>query len=118
MMRLAADLLDKQLIDRRGEPCGKVDGIVLRIDDGPPRVVAVEVGCITLARRLGPRCERWTRRLVERVAGRNRGEYRIAWSRVLDVGKDVRVDLESNRTAMMRAERWLRAHVIRRIPGA
>jgi sporulation protein YlmC with PRC-barrel domain len=117
-MRLVAELLDKQLVDRRGEPCGKVDGIVLRIGDGPPRVAALEVGCVTLAARLGSRWERWTRRLVDRTAGHVRGEYRIPWDRVVTIGKDVRVDLESNRTAMMRAERWLRAHVIGRIPGA
>ena len=118
MMRLAAELLDKQLIDRRGEPCGKVDGIVLRIDDGPPRVVALEVGCVTVARRLGARCERWARRLVDRAAGRIRGAYRIPWHRIVRIGKDVHVDLDASRTAMMRAERWLRAHFIRLIPGA
>jgi sporulation protein YlmC with PRC-barrel domain len=117
-MRLVAELLDKQLIDRRGEPCGKVDGIVLRIGDGPPRVAALEVGLVTLAGRLGPRWQRWTRRLVGRAACRIRGEYRIPWDRVVGVGKDVHVDLESNRTALMRAERWLRTHVIGRIPGA
>jgi hypothetical protein len=38
-MDLFRDILDKQIIDHRQEPMGKVDGLVLELtDEGPPRV--------------------------------------------------------------------------------
>ncbi len=116
-MKLVAEVLDKQLVDRRGHPCGKVDGIILEVGDGPPRVVALETGCLTLAARLGPRWARWARRLVARLGDRIAGRSRIPWRRIRDVGPNVHVDLTAERADLMRAERWLRDHVVRRIPG-
>jgi sporulation protein YlmC with PRC-barrel domain len=118
-MRLAADVLDKQIVDRNGHPCGKVDGIVLAVGDGPARVVALEVGVVTAAARLGPRVARVVRRLVRRLCGGLVCEtYRIPRRRVTRIGKDVHVDLDATRARLTRAERWLRDHVVRRIPGA
>src|SRR5919108_461534 len=67
MVRLTHDVLDSQLMDREGRPCGKVDGIVLVVGEHgtPPRVVALEVGALTLARRLHPRLARWLMRWDE-----------------------------------------------------
>jgi sporulation protein YlmC with PRC-barrel domain len=118
MMKLVADLLDKQLVDRDGHPCGKVDGIVLTVGHGPPRVSAIEVGCVTLADRLGRRAGRGMRRLVSRLGDRIAGRYRIPWRRIRDVGPDVHVDLSAERADLLRAERWLRDRIVRRIPGA
>jgi hypothetical protein len=118
MMRLVRDVLDKQIVDRHRRPCGKVDGIVLAVGHGAPRVVALEVGAVTLAGRLGPRWGRWARALVTRLGGRVAGEYRIPWRRVAGIGRDVHVDLDSARVRARRAERWLRDHVVAKIPGA
>ena len=53
-MDLVRDDLDKQLGDRQGKPIGRIDGIVMEIEEGrQPRVVAVEVGSVAQARRLG-----------------------------------------------------------------
>ena len=42
---LVRDLLDKQLVDRRHEPMGRVDGVVLTFADGEqPRVTSLESG--------------------------------------------------------------------------
>ena len=44
---------------------GKVDGIVLELDDGqPPRLAYIETGATTLARRLHPRLGK----VVDRIA--------------------------------------------------
>ncbi len=46
---LVADFLDEQLVDRKGEPAGRVDGIVIELrEDRPPRVVCVEASPITV----------------------------------------------------------------------
>ena len=71
------DILDKQLVDREDTEMGRVDGIVLSIDDGAPRIDHFELGFVVLARRLHPRLERWLQALrsrwtVRRTEPRNR----------------------------------------------
>src|SRR5437762_7806215 len=67
MMDLVRDLLDAQLVDRQDRQIGRVDGVLLEVRDGePPRVAAMEVGAITLARRLHPALGRWLRRFAIR----------------------------------------------------
>jgi hypothetical protein len=117
-MNLAADVLDKQLRDRSDRPCGKVDGIVLALDDDGARVVALEVGCVTLAARLGRRPARWARWLVRRLRRPLVGHWRIPWDRVVHIGRDVHVDVDGERGPLGRSERWLRERVVARIPGA
>ena len=54
-MRLVHDLLDIQILDARRRRAGKVDDILLEIRTGqPPRVAAIEIDALTLARRLHP----------------------------------------------------------------
>lgn len=54
-MDLVRDLLDKPLRDRNGVEMGRVDGVVLEVQDGePPRVIAIEIGPAVLAHRLRP----------------------------------------------------------------
>ena len=119
MVRLVHDLLDSQLMDREQRPCGKVDGIVLLIgESGPPRVVALEVGALTLARRVSPRVQRWLARAARWLGPAAPHAYRIPWSRVRSVGaKEIRVDLDAASTPLWTLERWLAERVIRRLPG-
>jgi sporulation protein YlmC with PRC-barrel domain len=114
---LIRDLLDKQLIDRNGRNCGKVDGVVLVIRDGRPRVESIEVGWLPLARRLGKRIAHWSERAMKRWSARNGEPYRLPFSKVLDVGKDVDIDLDAERSTILSTERWLRKHVVSHIPG-
>lgn len=110
---LVRDVLDKQLLDRESRPFGKVDGIVLEVRaDGPPRVVALEVGAATRLARLPAWLARWTRPLAGHAHA-----TRIAKESVLAVAKDVRVDIDATRTAAWRVEGWL-ARVLSRLPGA
>ena len=113
------DLLDKQLVDREQRKMGKVDGITLEVRDGaPPRLASIEIGPATLAWRLAP----WLGRLVERVLRRAGPEFatptRIPIGKLRDLGVDVEMDVDAERIGAMRAEDWLRVHLIEKIPGA
>jgi hypothetical protein len=122
MLDLVRDVLDKKLLDRElldGEHAvlGRADGLVAELRAGaPPRLVAIEVGAITLARRLHPRLAAWLatgwrRRLV-------RPPIRLPWNRVKDIGTEVILDPGRQRAQLLATESWVREHIIRRIPGA
>ncbi|RWK09906.1 hypothetical protein EN836_07210 [Mesorhizobium sp. M1C.F.Ca.ET.193.01.1.1] len=119
-MDLLRDLLDKQVVDRNQVKIGKVDGLVVELRrDLPPRIVAIELGSITLARRLGARPGRWMVWLVVRLGGKRHAKpHRIAWKKVRDVGVDIKVDVDVHRTTIFDWQDWLRDRVIGRIPGA
>jgi hypothetical protein len=119
-LELIRDILDKQVLDREQTKIGKVDGIIAELRAGePPRVAFVEIGTVALARRLGPRIGRWASRLGERLGGEaHREPYRIAWSRVRDIGVDIEVDIDVRETTIFDWQDWLRDHVIGRIPGS
>jgi hypothetical protein len=113
------DLLDKQLVDRDGEPFGRVDGIVMTYSaDAPPRITHLELGAQTLARRL-PRPFRpalaW---LARRLTPRGDTPVRIEASRILQLGRKIKIDIDGTRSAARETERWIRDHIIARIPGS
>ena len=114
---LIRDVLDNQLVDVDGKNAGKVDGIVLQLRDGePPRVAFLEVGPVTLARRLNRRLGDWVAR-VDGYLGNERGTpIRIPVSRVALEEPALRVDFSVNNTPIMALEKWLRAKIVRRIP--
>ena len=117
-MELAREVLDNQVIDRRGRKLGKVDGIVLAASAGRPlRVVAIEVGAAPLVQRLHARGGRWLERWMRRH-GQSLSRTRIPWRRVRHVGPDVRVAVDGERTRALALERWLRDRIVSRIPGA
>ena len=114
-MQLGRDVLDQQVIDAQGHQMGKVDGIVLEPGDGAAtRVAFVVVGGTTLLWRIHRGLARWAER-------RLRGEghvARIPWSKVVKIGVDVKVDVEAERSPALHWERWVRDHIISRIPGS
>ena len=114
---LVRDVLDNQLLDATGENAGKVDGIALELRDGqPPRVAFLEVGPVTLARRLNHRLGAWVAR-IDAHLGIGRGTpIRIPVSRVTLDEPSLRVDLAVNKSPIMAFEKWLRATIVRRIP--
>lgn len=119
-MDLIRDVLDTQLVDRNNKKMGRVDGLVMLIREGePPRVVYLEVGSITLARRLHPRLGRMIARLSEKLGGaRHREPFRIPWSKVIVTGVDVTVGLDAEETPVRDWQKWLRRKIVERIPGA
>jgi sporulation protein YlmC with PRC-barrel domain len=118
-MELIRDVLDKQIHDEKGCKIGKVDGIVIALRQGrPPRIMALELGVVTLARRIH-------RSLGDRVAQMERrwgltgsDPVRIGFEHVVETGVDVRVGIEATRTGALKWEDWLKDHVVSRIPGA
>jgi hypothetical protein len=84
-----------------------------------PRVAALEVGAVTLVRRLHPRLARWLRAIAVRWLPAPLATVRIPLTLLRDVGVDVDVDVDAHADRrMLRVEKWLIRHVIRRIPGS
>jgi hypothetical protein len=117
-LALVRDVLDSLLVDRDGEPMGRVDGILMTWQpDAPPRVTHLELGATTLARRL-PRPFRgavgW---LVRRLTLRS-DPYRIEVGRIVHFGRSIQIDVDAARSPACESERWVRDHIIARIPGS
>ena len=107
-MDLMRDCLDKQLEDSNKRRMGRVDGIILEVEDGrQPRVAYIEVGVKTLMNRFS-----------SRLANLASEPYRIAWGKVKVGLNKVVADVEAEKTPALEWELWLRKKVIGRIPGA
>ncbi|MEA3056332.1 MAG: hypothetical protein QOD30_1764 [Actinomycetota bacterium] len=116
----ALHLLDRQLIDREGRMCGNVDDVEIEIDDdGRAYVSALLSGPGTLAPRLGmPRYGDWMRRAHALVDGDGDDPARIPLSRVAEIDNHVSVSLDHDELGSVDGERWVRDHIIGRIPGS
>lgn len=116
-MKVIGALLDQQIIDCTGRKLGKVDGVVLELDDDElPRVAFLELGGPVLARRLGPRWERWAVKLNRFFGVRREPRYRIAFEKVLDVGIDLQVTFDGRDEPPLDWERWLRDRILSKLP--
>ena len=118
MLRLVADVLDKQVCDAKGRRSGRVDGIVLELRDGkPPRLAYVEVSPITLLSRFSRRLAHWYAR-HDRKFGEGRGvAVRIPWSRTKHEGLTLTMDIDAESTPIFALEDWLRRAIVEKIPG-
>jgi len=118
-MDLVRDLLDNQLVDRNQQRIGRIDGIVLELRDGrPPRVLAMEVGFATAARRVHPRFGALVRKLAVRWLPVSMRPVRLSPRLFRDIGVDVEIDIDaSTDRRLLRLEKWLRTHVVGRLPG-
>jgi len=118
-LALVRDVLDKLLIDREEIPVGRVDGIVLLIgsEHSRPRVVQIESGMATLARRLHSPLARLAHQFARKLGWRWKRPVRIDWAKVQSIGKELKLDLCGEKSPLLAREQWLRDHVIRRIPG-
>lgn len=100
-------LLDRQVIDADGEPVAVLDDLELEPMPGHPENL---VGTNLLS---GPV-------LATRIFGGRppRGRlHRIRWSHVTEVGGVVHLGVHGDGLDVLWVERWLREHVIGRIPG-
>lgn len=114
---LVRDVLDNQLVDATGKNAGKVDGIVIELrNHEPPRVTYVEVGPVTLARRLNRRFGSWVARIDAHLGSGRGTPIRIPFSRIGFQGPSLRVDLVVSSTPIMAFEKWLREKIVRHIP--
>jgi hypothetical protein len=114
---LVRDVLDNQLIDATGKNAGKVDGITMELREGqPPRIAFLEVGPVTLARRLNHRLGDWVARIDAHLGSGRGAPIRIPVSRVVLDEPALRLDLAVINTPIMALEKWLRAKIVRHIP--
>jgi hypothetical protein len=113
------DLLDKQLIDRDGEALGRADGVVMAYSaDAPPRIMYFELGAQTLARRLPRPFQGVVAWLGHRLSPRGSSPYRLEVSRIIELGRMIKIDIDGTRSAARETERWVRDHIVSRIPGS
>jgi sporulation protein YlmC with PRC-barrel domain len=116
---IGAHLLDRQILDRHGVRCGKVDDLELTVDeDGPPRVTAVIVGPgALLTRTHHTRLGHWLRRLIPVLSDGHDGG-RIPIRHVAALDDHVTVSLEAEQLASHHVETWVQDHVIAHLPGS
>jgi sporulation protein YlmC with PRC-barrel domain len=100
-------------------PVGKVDDVELERTGDGLRVVALHVGMDALGRRTGGRLGG----LMTGLARRWHPEHdpkplRIPYDLVADVGSHITLPLRVELLDEAPSEKWLREHVIGRIPGA
>jgi hypothetical protein len=123
------ELLDRQLRDRDGRLCGKVDDLELtRAESGTIYVTALFSGPGTLWRRLGAeRLGRWLEQFRREQAARGRAGTdgpeagdpgRISIGLVHGIGPVIDLAVSADDLASSESERWVRDHIIGRIPGS
>jgi hypothetical protein len=79
----------------------------------------MQLGFVTIARRLGTHAEGWAEALHRRWSVRRSARYGIPWSKVVEVHMHhIMVDLDEEETVAFDWERWLRKNVIGKIPGS
>ena len=105
-------LLDRQIVDVEGTPVCTVDDLEVHGLDGsdmpdgtqPAVVTSLLSGAVLATRVFGgrPPPSRW---------------HRIRWAHVSDVGTVVTLGIRGEELDVTWPERWVRDHIIRRIPG-
>jgi hypothetical protein len=120
VLHASLDLLDRQLRDRAGTECGKVDDLELtRADDGQLYVTAILSGPGVLWYRLGRRrLGSWVQRAHRRAGSaddEDRTRIPIELAHTIAASIDVAIDRSDH--APHAVERWVGEHVIGRIPG-
>jgi sporulation protein YlmC with PRC-barrel domain len=118
-IHLVRDCLDKQVIDSEGRKIGRVDGIVIDpTGPGRPRVVEIEIGASTLARRLPWPFSDWIIAIIRRVSGSSDLMASVVWKKIEIERNEVNVAIDGDKTAARELEHWTRKHIVERIPGA
>ena len=117
-LHLVRDVLDKSIVSEKHDPVGRVDGIVLVMEnDGTLRLRHLEAGATVLARRIHPRFGKWIAALAARYGLRRGNPTRIAWSRVEKTGVEIEVSVQPDRTNSLAWENYLRQTFVERLPG-
>jgi sporulation protein YlmC with PRC-barrel domain len=118
---LVLRLLDHQVIGHAGQLVGNVDDLVLEEGANDLRVVGLLSGPPALARRFGGRGGSWLGAAWRRLRPDGDPQPRVVpLDRVVRLDSGVHVDRAASATlaAEQGLERWLREHVVGRIPGA
>ena len=118
-VHLAHDVLDAQLVDHVQEKIGRVDALLLELEAGkPPRVATIVIGGAARAERVGG----WfvaLRRAWRVLFGRHEEHVsRVPFDKVRRIGDTIELDVAEQSLESEHLERWLKEHVVCRIPGA
>jgi sporulation protein YlmC with PRC-barrel domain len=113
------ELLDRQLRDRAGTLCGKVDDVELACDEhGRMYASAILTGPGRLLERLGRRrLGGWLVRFMSENAPDGRDASRVPFEYVHSIGAVIDLSLDADEVGTSRTERWTRDHVIAHIVG-
>ena len=118
-LHLSHDVIDSQLVDRRQEKIGRVDELLLELEEGkPPRVATIVIGGAARARRAGGWMLACHRAVHALFGQREEHESRVPFDAVRSIADTIQLDVEGDSLDSMHLERWLATHVICRIPGA
>ena len=117
-LHLARDVLDKILRDRNGREIGRVDGVIIELRPGfPPNATEIECGLFTALRRVNGRLAAWLERLASLTPIPLRA-VRFPLERFEHEGHFIELPIDSEADPhWMRAEKWLRTHIVDKIPG-
>jgi sporulation protein YlmC with PRC-barrel domain len=109
---IALELLDHEVVDAAGLPCGIVDDVELAGEPGEPlRLVALLIGPGTMAGRLA-----WPfNALVRQIAGRS--QVRVPWSEVRAIAERITLRDSAQSHGLGGADRRC-ARLVARIPGS
>jgi sporulation protein YlmC with PRC-barrel domain len=117
-MDLVRDVMDQKLLDREDCEMGRVDGLVMEIGEhSQPRITHIQIGGTTPWMRLHPAFARLSARLARMWGPKRTEPVRIPWSRVMTVGRDIKLDVRVRETGAIDWEIWIARHIIERIPG-
>lgn len=112
VLDLHLHLLDRQVLDNADVPIGHVDNVEIEdVPDGQPLDPAVPPTVLNLVLNSGI----WPRMFGGRPPSAQL--HRVPWSAVSDVGTAIELGEPGESYDVTWPERWLRDHVIGRIPG-
>ena len=116
---LVRDVLDKLVRDSNDRECGRVDGVILHLRHGrPPRVGEIHIGVTTMLHRVHHRLGDWLAGVMTTVSPVPLDPIAIPLEDC-EISKrclTLAIDAERDRR-FMRVEKWLRSHVVGKIPG-
>ena len=117
-MDLVRDVLDKKLVDSEHCEMGRVDGLVMHVGEhSQPRITHIQIGGTTLWMRVHPVLGNLAAKLACKWGPQRAEPVRIPWSRVMTVGRDIKLDVPARETGAIDWEIWIARHIIERIPG-
>jgi hypothetical protein len=117
-MYLVRQVLDKQIDDKNGFKAGKVDDLLLELqDDGPPEVVAILTGPNSAVSQLPgwiQHLTNWIRTTILQIDRTDPDE--IGWSHVTRIDVAVHIDLDRIEAGLVRSQQRVWEHWLKPLP--
>jgi hypothetical protein len=116
---MVRDVLDMLLRDKNGRDCGRVDSVIIKVTPGEPAVATeIECGIFVALRRVNERAATWLERIASRVIPIPLGSVKLSLDKFSHEAGFIELPIDSESDPhLLRAEKWLRKHVVERIPG-